>query len=185
MTVILKNYPNLTFLTKTGVRPRMTSEDLKRFIDRYGIEATILPMAQHTPTVPDAAKALGVDTHQIIKSLVFMIKGEPLLVINNGENRVDRRKLAAHLQVGRGQVKFASAEQALDITGFVVGSMPPFGHKQKLNTVVDPSIETLEIVYGGGGDINAMMRLTSCELVNVTDAQVVPISENSVITSIG
>ena len=159
----------------------MTSEDLNRFIHSHGIEATILPMAQHTPTVADAARALGVDTRQIIKSLVFMIKGEPLLVINNGEDRVDRRKLATHLQVGRGQVKFASADQALEITGFVVGSMPPFGHKQKLKTVIDPAIETLDIVFGGGGDINAMMRMTSSELLKVTAAQVVPLSENSTI----
>lgn len=159
----------------------MTSEDLKRFIDTHGIEATILPMAQHTPTVADAAKALGVDPHQIIKSLVFMIKGEPLLVINNGEDRVDRRKLATCLQVGRGQVKFASAEKAFEITGFVVGSMPPFGHKQKLNTVIDASIKTLDIAYGGGGDINAMMRLTSSELVKVTAAHVASISETGTI----
>lgn len=159
----------------------MTSQDLNRFIHSHGIEATILPMAQHTPTVADAAKALGVDTRQIIKSLVFMIKGEPLLVINNGEDRVDRRKLATHLQIGRGQVKFASADQALEITGFIVGSMPPFGHKQKLKTVIDPAIETLDIVFGGGGDINAMMRLTSSELLKVTAAQVVSLSENSTI----
>jgi Cys-tRNA(Pro) deacylase len=160
----------------------MTSEDLKQFIDTHGIQATILPMVHHTPTVADAAKALGVDPHHIIKSLVFMIKGEPLLVINNGEDRVDRRKLATHLQVGRGQVKFASAEKALDITGYIVGSMPPFGHKQKLNTVIDTAIVALDIVYGGGGDINAMMRLPSTELVKMTAAQVAPISENSTIS---
>ena len=55
----------------------MNSTDLQRFIDRHHVQATILSMDQHTPTVPDAAKALGVETRQIIKSLVFMIKDEP------------------------------------------------------------------------------------------------------------
>jgi prolyl-tRNA editing enzyme YbaK/EbsC (Cys-tRNA(Pro) deacylase) len=154
----------------------MTSDDLKRFIDTQGIEATILVMAQHTPTVADAAKALNVDTNQIIKSLVFLIKGEPLLVINNGVQRIDRRKLATHLQVGRGQVKFASADQALEITGYVVGSMPPFGHKRKIKTVVDDAVGKIDVVYGGGGDINAMMRMTSSQLLTVTAAQVASIS---------
>lgn len=155
----------------------MNSSELQRFIRTRGISAEILPMDSHTPTVADAAQALGVATLQVIKSLVFMVKGDPLLVINNGEARVDRRKLASHLGVGRGRVKFASPEQALEITGYVVGSMPPFGHLQKLRTIVDTAVKDLDVVYGGGGDINAMMRMTSLELLRVTAAETVSISE--------
>jgi Cys-tRNA(Pro) deacylase len=155
----------------------MNSNDLQRFIDRHHVLATILSMDQHTPTVPQAAKALGVDPWQIIKTLVFIIKDDPLLVINNGEARIDRRKLADYLAVGRGKVKFASPDQALKITGFVVGSMPPFGHKQKLRTVIDSAVGDLETIFGGGGDINAMMRLTAAELLRVTAAEVALISE--------
>ncbi len=136
-----------------------------------------MSMKQHTPTVPEAAKALGVQAWQIIKSLVFLIKDEPVLVINSGEARIDRRKLADYLAVGRGRIKFAAPDQALAITGYVVGSMPPFGHKQKLRTVIDLSVRSLETVYGGGGDINAMMRLTATELLRVTSAESAQISE--------
>jgi Cys-tRNA(Pro) deacylase len=155
----------------------LTSIDLQHFIDTHQIEATILPMSQHTPTVPDAARALGVAPEQIIKSLVFLIRGEPLLVINNGLAKVDQRKVAVRLGVGKKRVKFANAEQALEITGYVVGSMPPFGHRQKLRTFVDPAITELEIIFGGGGDINAMLRLTPTELLRVTGAEVVAVSE--------
>ncbi|MGA8241808.1 MAG: YbaK/EbsC family protein, partial [Desulfobacterales bacterium] len=110
----------------------MTSADLRKFIAAHYIDATILHLDARTSTVSDAARELGVDTDQIIKSLVFMIEDQPLLVINNGTARVDRKKLATLLGVGRKRVKFASAEQALAITGFVVGSMPPFGHRQML-----------------------------------------------------
>lgn len=154
-----------------------TSDNLQGFIERNRIEATILPMAAHTPTVSDAARELGVETDRIIKSLVFMNDGSPLLVITNGLARVDRRKLAAYLGVGRKKVKFASAEQALAITGFVVGSMPPFGHRQRLRTVVDPSVTRLDTIYGGGGDINAMMKLKSRELIRVSGAEVQELSE--------
>lgn len=154
-----------------------TSDNLQGFIERNRIEATILPMAAHTPTVSDAARELGVETDRIIKSLVFMNDGSPLLVITNGLARVDRRKLAAYLGVGRKKVKFASAEQALAITGFVVGSMPPFGHRQRLRTVVDPSVTRWDTIYGGGGDINAMMKLTPRELIRVSGAEVQELSE--------
>ncbi len=154
-----------------------TSANLQRFIAAQKIEATILPMAEHTPTVPDAARALGVEPEQIIKSLVFLVYDEPLLVINNGLAKVDRRKIAERLEVGKKQVKFASAEQALDITGYVVGSMPPFGHRRRLRTLVDPAIIEFEIIFGGGGDIDAMLRLTPAELLRVTTGEVMAVSE--------
>ena len=155
----------------------LTSADLQRFIEAQEIEATILPLNEHTPTVPDAARALAVEPEQIIKSLVFLARDEPLLVINNGLARVDRRKVADRLGVGKKQVKFASAEQALEITGYVVGSMPPFGHRRKLPTLVDPAIFEFEIIFGGGGDIDAMLRLTPGELLRVTGGEVMRVSE--------
>ena len=155
----------------------LTSTNLQHFIDTHQIEATILPMDQHTPTVPDAARALGVEPEQIIKSLVFLVKGEPLLVINNGLAKVDQRKVAAYLNVGRKRVKFANAAQALDITGYIVGSMPPFGHRQKLRTLLDPAIAEWAVIFGGGGDIDTMLRLTPRELLRVTGAEVVAVSE--------
>jgi Cys-tRNA(Pro) deacylase len=155
----------------------LTREDLQRFIHAGRITATILPLDAHTATVEEAARALDVDTTQIIKSLLFMVDGEPLLVINNGTARVDRKKLAGHLGVGRKRVKFASADQTLAITGYVVGSMPPFGHRQLLKTLVDPAVTEQETVYGGGGAVDAMLRLTTGELLRVTAADVIAIAE--------
>jgi prolyl-tRNA editing enzyme YbaK/EbsC (Cys-tRNA(Pro) deacylase) len=157
----------------------LTSADLQRFIDEQQIEATILVLDEHTPTVPDAARALNVAPEQIIKSLVFLVREEPLLVINNGTVKVDRSKVAARLGVGKKQVKFASADQALAITGYVVGSMPPFGHRLKLMTLVDPAVTGFDLIYGGGGDINAMLRLAPAELLRATEAELLPVSEPS------
>lgn len=154
----------------------MTSNDLMQFIENHGIEAVILPMTAHTPTVNDAARELGVDAEQIIKSLVFKVEEQPLLVINNGTVRVDRKKVASFLGVGRKRVKFTGSEQALEFTGYVVGSMPPFGHRRKIRTLVDPAVTRPEVIFGGGGDIDAMMRMTSSELLRVTEAEVVDVS---------
>jgi prolyl-tRNA editing enzyme YbaK/EbsC (Cys-tRNA(Pro) deacylase) len=160
-----------------GLNNQMGSKELQQSIDAQRVDAEILPMQGHTSTVSEAALALDVATEQIIKSLVFRINEAPLLVINNGLARVDRRKLAAGLGIGRKRVKFANPEQALILTGFVVGSMPPFGHRQKLRTVIDPAVLDMEMIYGGGGDIDAMMRLTPTELMRVTGAEVMDLSE--------
>ena len=153
--------------------------DLQAFIDTHHLAAVILPMAVHTATVDDAAAALGVDANLIIKSLVFMADSTPILVVNNGLARVDRKKLADCLGMTRKRVKFATVRQALETTGYVVGSMPPFGHRQPLRTLVDTATAGLETVYGGGGGIDAMMRLSPSELLRVTHAEVVDISERT------
>ncbi|MGD8252238.1 MAG: YbaK/EbsC family protein [Desulfobacterales bacterium] len=156
----------------------LNRSDLERFIEVNGIDATILPMNGHTSTVSDAARELGVAVGQIIKSLVFLADGIPFLVINNGLARVDRKKLAARWQIGRKRIKFASADQARDITGFVVGSMPPFGHIHPLPTLIDPSVIRIDTLFGGGGDIDAMMQLTPAELLRVTKAELTAVSED-------
>lgn len=154
-----------------------TSAGLQRFIDHNNIEAAILSMQMQTSTVAEAASALEVQTTQIIKSLVFITPEEPLLVINNGLTRVDRRKLALCLGFGRKRVKLANSDQALEITGYIVGAMPPFGHRKKLRTLVDSAVTGLGTVFGGGGDINAMIRISASELFRVTGAEILDISE--------
>lgn len=155
----------------------MNNSDLQAHIDRNSIQATIILLNEHTLTVEDAARALDVETVQIIKSLVFQVNGEPFLVINNGLARVDRKKLAAYIGVGRKKVKFTDPDQVLEMTGFVVGSMPPFGHKNRLRTMVDPAVTRQETVYGGGGDINAMMQITPNVLLEATRAEVTELSQ--------
>jgi Cys-tRNA(Pro) deacylase len=155
----------------------MNRTDLQRFIDRNRIDATLILLDEHTSTVAEAASALGVETDQIIKSLVFKVNDEPLLVINNGLARVDRKKLAAVLGVARKRVKFASPEEALRATGYTVGAMPPFGHLTKLTTLVDTAVTDLDVIFGGGGSIDAMMRMTPSELLKVTGSEVTDLSE--------
>jgi Cys-tRNA(Pro) deacylase len=159
------------------MHPPLNSNHLQTFIDTHRLAAAILPMDAHTATVSDAARALGVSADLIIKSLVFMAGEQPILVIINGLARVDRKKLAAYLGMNRKRVKLARAEQALAVTGYRVGSMPPFGHREGLRTLVDTATVELDTVYGGGGDIDAMMQLSSTELLQTAHAEVADISE--------
>lgn len=154
----------------------LTNKDLQFFIDENQVIAEILPMEADTPTVPAAAQALGVAEEQIIKSLVFLVDGQPTLVIGNGTRKIDNRQIARHFGVGRKRVKMARPDQALEITGYVVGAMPPFGHQTRLKTIVDPGVMAHTEIFGGGGEINAMLRLTPQELLRVTGAEIVIVS---------
>jgi Cys-tRNA(Pro) deacylase len=147
-----------------------------------GIDAEIIFLEEMTPTVETAAEAVGVRPQQIVKSLLFLLKGaegelRPLLVVANGFSRVDYKKLAAYLDVSRRQVRIARPEQVAAITGYHVGTVPPFGHRQPLFTLVDEGVMREEEVYAGGGAINALVRLETAELQRALSAEIVPLTE--------
>ena len=149
----------------------LTPADLARFVAEHGIAAELIPMAAETPTVPAAAAALGVAPGQIVKSLLFLVRDEPVLVIASGDAPVDRAALAARFGVGKKQVKLAGADTVLHLTGYPAGGVPPFGHATRVPVLLDVAVQPWEAVYGGGGDDHTLLRIAPAELARVTDAE--------------
>lgn len=54
-----------------------------------GFPVTVRTMDQSTHTAADAARAVGCEVGAIVKSLLFLADGAPLLVLASGPNRVD------------------------------------------------------------------------------------------------
>jgi len=148
-----------------------TPADLARFIAEHGIAAELIPMRVETPTVPAAAAALGVAPGQIIKSLLFLAREEPVLVIASGDAPVDRAVLAARFGVGKKQVRLADAETVLRLIGYAVGGVPPFGHVTRVTVLLDVAVQRWEVIYGGGGDDYTLLRVAPAELARVTGAE--------------
>jgi prolyl-tRNA editing enzyme YbaK/EbsC (Cys-tRNA(Pro) deacylase) len=159
----------------------LTDKELQQWITERAIAAKLVYPGVPTPTVPDAARALGVKSEQILKSLVFLVDAEPHLVVAAGEARISYKKLADQLGLSRRKVKMATPEGALQISGFEVGAMPPLGHKQPLPTFLDGDSVHGEyaVYYGGGGTKDALLELSLETLLEVTKATVVPLTEKS------
>jgi Cys-tRNA(Pro) deacylase len=150
----------------------MNASDLARYIEENGIAAEIVFLAQETPTVEAAAEAVGARPEQIGKSLLFLVDGRPLLVVANGMTRIDYKRLADHLAISRRRLKLANAEQVVAITGYPVGTVPPFGHRRPLPTLLEARVLEQTELYVGGGAINALVHLATAELRRVTAALV-------------
>jgi len=161
-----------------------TPHALQQFLTEQGMEATLLHDLGDTPTVPAAAQALGVESDQIIKTLLFLVQQPtenaptPIVVISHGERRVDKKLLARHFGVGNKKVKLASAEIVLTVLGYPAGGVPPVGHKTEVPIILDLSVLAAAArfggtLYGGGGDDQTMLRITLAELrACVTPAEV-------------
>ncbi|MCS7220063.1 MAG: YbaK/EbsC family protein [Anaerolineae bacterium] len=159
---------------------RRTKADLARYIAEHGIAAELVTPPHETPSVAQAAAAMGCAPEQIIKSLVFLISGQPYLVIANGDAPISYRRLAAHFGISRKRIRMATPEEVLALTGYPAGGVPPFGWRTSLPVLMDPGVLTQDIVYGGGGDERTLVRIAPAELRRVTRPVLVTVTDEVV-----
>lgn len=148
----------------------LNSQNLQTYLHSHAIQARVIHLAEPTPTVSDAAVAVGVEADQIIKSLLFLVGDQPLLAIANGLREVDRRALAHYFNVGRKRVKLAGPEAVLEISGYPVGAVPPVGWKTKVPAFIDPNVFGYDWVYAGGGDIDALVEISPQDIQQLSGA---------------
>jgi prolyl-tRNA editing enzyme YbaK/EbsC (Cys-tRNA(Pro) deacylase) len=144
--------------------------------ERRGVTLEVRFFDDSTHTAEDAARALGVDVGQIVKSLVFAYEDvdglQPCLVLASGANRVDMAVLGAVLSVPRR----ATAAEAREFTGFAIGGIPPFGHRQQIRTIMDPGLGRYKTIWAAAGTANAVFPMAPNTLRVLTGAVVAPIS---------
>ena len=106
------------------------------FLSSSGIEEKVVELSESTRTSAEAAAAIGCEVEEIAKSIVFYVQDtlRPILVIASGTNRVDEKKLK---KLVGGKLKRADADFVREVTGFVIGGVPPAGHIEPLQTFMD------------------------------------------------
>jgi prolyl-tRNA editing enzyme YbaK/EbsC (Cys-tRNA(Pro) deacylase) len=145
---------------------------LAAFMQEHSIPGEILELDVPTPTVESAAAAVGCQPGQIVKSLLFFVRDEPVLAITSGPAHIERRSISTHFQVGRKKVKLADPQTVLAETGFQVGAMPPFGHFTPLPTLIDQRVLEIQQVYAGGGSDQTLLHISPQVILDVTRATV-------------
>jgi Cys-tRNA(Pro) deacylase len=150
---------------------------LQEFLDDHQIDAEIIDPGADTPTVPAAADALGVRPEQIVKSLVFSDRNDATVVaVVRGTAKVDRRKLS--LAAGLKKPRLASPDVVQETTGYRAGGTPPIGHREQLSVFMDDSVFDEPVVFAGGGDIDAMLRICPTTIRDLTGAVIADICED-------
>jgi prolyl-tRNA editing enzyme YbaK/EbsC (Cys-tRNA(Pro) deacylase) len=158
---------------------RTLSEAAQRVQDALragGFTNTVLELEFPVKTAAAAAEAVGCTAAQIVKSLVFMraTSGTPVLVVASGGNRISESKLAALLgePVTMGPPRFVR-----EATGFAIGGIPPVGHVQPIETIVEANLLTLGGLWAAAGHPNSLFQLTAEELVRMTAGRVAEVAE--------
>lgn len=151
---------------------------------RKGVTLDVTVFDESTHTAQEAAAAVGAELGQIVKSLVFVVPGdegpEPVLALVSGPNRVDMARLAA--VTGEPDIRRASAREANELTGFVIGGIPPIGHVRPTRVVMDPDLGRYPEVWAAAGLPTAVFPVPPATLRVLANATVAPIAEERVLT---
>jgi prolyl-tRNA editing enzyme YbaK/EbsC (Cys-tRNA(Pro) deacylase) len=120
-----------------------------------------------TRTAIDAARAVGCDVGQIVKSLVFVAGGRPVVALVSGANRLDEKRLAA---VAGEPVLKADAETARTATGYSIGGVPPFGHATDVPVFMDRDLLGYEVVWAAAGRPDSVFQIAPDRLRDLSGA---------------
>ena len=140
--------------------------------------ADVRRFPEGTRTAQDAARAIGVEVGQIVKSLVFVRvggggAGRPLLVLTSGSNRVDEARVG---ELVGAPIERAGADEVRTATGFSIGGVPPVGHGLPLDVIVDDDLLQYAVVWAAAGTPTDVFCITPDDLVRVTNGRVAPVA---------
>jgi prolyl-tRNA editing enzyme YbaK/EbsC (Cys-tRNA(Pro) deacylase) len=138
-----------------------------------GLDLEVRSFPEGTRTAEDAARAIGCQVGQIVKSLVFTANGAPVVALVSGANRVDTGKLA---EVAGGPVGKADADTARSATGYAIGGVPPFGHATRLAVYVDRDLLSYEVVWAAAGRPDAVFPIQPARLRELSGGIVTDLS---------
>lgn len=152
----------------------LSSVDVHNYLQERDIPHEIFKIAQPSISLERAAAALGLDLAQIVRSEVFKIDGEPVMVIISGDRVVDLEKLR---EVTSGErIEELSPEEVTHITGFLPRALPPFPVKSPIKTFVDFFALREDVIYAGSGDQGSILKIRSYDLVRAAGADTVDIT---------
>ncbi len=141
--------------------------------EQLGLAHTV---TRHGPvrSLEEAAEARGVEPRAVVKTLVVRVAdGDYRFVLVPGDREIAWPKLRALLDVNR--LSMPSAEVALEVTGYVRGTITPLGSSTAWPVIVDSAISGLVSV--GAGAHGVALTVDAGELADRLDATVADVTD--------
>lgn len=144
-------------------------ERVVRVLRDAHVEARVEEFSAGTPTAAAAAEATGAKLGQIVKSLVFLCDGRPVVVLVPGDRRADTAKVAR--AAGCARVRTAGPREVAAATGFAAGGVAPFPLPAGAEVLVDRLLLAEDVVWIGAGSDRHMAALAPPDLVRLARAR--------------
>jgi prolyl-tRNA editing enzyme YbaK/EbsC (Cys-tRNA(Pro) deacylase) len=138
--------------------------------DRRGVRIAIRETAQSARSAEEAAKAVGAQVGQIVKTLIFRgaTTGAAYMLLVSGANRVDETKAAVLLGE---PIERPDAAFVREATGFAIGGVSPFGASRALPVLMDEALFDFATVWAAAGSPTHVFEIVPLQLRSATAAR--------------
>ena len=145
----------------------MRNEKVYEWLSRKGFADRVIDHTDTIDTVEHAAKQLGCSEAEIAKTLSFLVKGKPVIVVMAGDGRVNCSKFKAQFHTKPGMIPRDRVEE---LTGFVPGGVCPFAVPKCIPVWLDVSMKRFSVIHPSAGTEFTSVKLTPEELEQASDA---------------
>ena len=142
----------------------------KEALKKFNSEIKVIELEQTARTANDAANSLNTEVGSIVKSLLFRNEENFFLCLVSGDKRCSLNKLKNIFNSK--DLSMASPDEVKDQTGYTIGGVSPVGHKNKLEILVDESLNRFKNLYAAAGHPNCIFKISFDELLNLTNGVV-------------
>jgi len=154
----------------------MTANNVTRFLDSRKVPYTTFDLPKEKLGGEEVARLLNVSPEIVYKSIVILRKGtgKPILAVVPGNKEVDLKKLAK--AVGEKKVTPSTQREAENITKLQAGGISPLALINRgFEIVIHVSVQEYKEVHVSGGKLGVNIRLSSSDLISLTQANVADI----------
>ena len=135
----------------------MSVEKVKDYFKNFGIEDRVIEFETSSATVELAAAALNCQPERISKSISFMLKEKPIIIVTAGDVKIDNKKFK---KIFATEAKMIDKDSVEELIGHKVGGVCPFAIKDDVEVYLDQSLKRFETVFPACGSSNSVIELT-------------------------
>ena len=156
----------------------LDKEPVKRvetLLIEFDPKQSVIVLDSSARTALEAATSLGCEVGAIVKSLLFKTENTFNLCLVSGDKKASLNKIKKILNIK--DVSMASAEDVKKITGYTIGGVSPIGHLNKVDILIDNSLERFTSLYAAAGHPNCIFKSNFLDLQKITNGTKKEITE--------
>ena len=148
---------------------------VERLLKEFDQKQSVIILDTSARTALEAASSLRCEVGAIVKSLLFRTENTFTLCLVAGDRKASLNKIKKTLNIK--DASMASADEVKNVTGYTIGGVSPVGHLNKINILIDNSLERFTFLFAAAGHPNCVFKTNFTDLQKITNGSIKEISE--------
>jgi|TARA_B100000767_G_scaffold219917_1_gene208094 Cys-tRNA(Pro) deacylase len=142
----------------------------ERALKDFNSKLSVVILEETARTAIDASNSLKCEVGAIVKSLLFKTSTDFILCLVAGDKRCSLNKLKKITNIK--DISMASPEEVKAQTGYTIGGVSPVGHINKIEILIDNSLERFIYLYAAAGHPNCIFKINFKDLQKITNGKI-------------